>query len=176
MQRGVIDRLVLRLFDEHEARGSSGFEASWRGLLQAWNLLQFHHDTRVFSSELIPEGGDTIDHDLASQVAETPDAQSSGFGRDPDFEALLELATAEARPLVNAAYLAGLQWPEMSYEMPAANGCGPEADLAWPAVQLAILASSQLEDAPAFETAGWMVLVHPVDPDDLVKTLTEREG
>jgi hypothetical protein len=176
LQKGIVDRLVLRIFDEQEARESSDFEASWRGLLQTWNLLQFHDNTRVFSSELILESGALEQEGLLSEVAEKPDAQSTGSGSDPDFEALLDLATAEAKLLLQAVYDAGLQWPVMAYELPGETGCGPEADLAWPAVQVAVLAESQLEDAPAFETAGWMVMAYPVNPDDLIKTLREREG
>jgi hypothetical protein len=175
LRKGAVDRLVLRLFDEQEARESSDFEASWRGLLQTWNLLQFHDDTRVFSSELILERGELGEESWASEVAEKPDAPYTVAG-DSDLEELLEFATAAARPLLQAVHSAGLQSPAMAYELPIENGCGPEADLAWPTVQVAVLAESQLEDAPAFETAGWFVMVHPVDPNDLVKVIGERES
>ena len=176
LKKGVVDRLVLRLFDEQAAREDPGFEASWRTFLQAWNLLQFHDDVRVFSSELVPVNVKPAFSGGESLAAERPDDEATGSGIDPDLVELLDFATAAARPLVQAVYDAGLQWPKLDYQLPATSGCGPEADLAWPAARVAVLAERQLEDRPAFETAGWLVMTHPVTAGDLVETLKQRES
>ena len=54
--------------------------------------------------------------------------------------------------------------------------CGPEPELAWPELKVAVLAERQLEDRPAFESAGWHFFVHPVDPKSLVATLAGEGG
>ncbi len=176
LQKGKVDRWVLRIFDEKGAREDSGFESCWRSFLHAWNLLQFHQNVEVISSELLEQSPYVEAAQPEAQAAEAPDAAASGKGVDPEFLELLDLATVEARPLIQGVYDAGLPWPMLDYELPTTAGSGPEADLSWPELQVAVLAERQLEDLPVFEAAGWNVFKYPLDSDDLIRVLKDREG
>ncbi len=169
LQAGKLDemRLVMRLYDGADERAEEHFETSWRRLLQGWNVLQFHHRLSVTSSEALetypPHAGEA----RVSRVAETAAAHDDAG--DAELRELLELCTAEAAPLVSAAWQAGLPLPELDFQLETNSGrSGPEADLAWPGQKLVVLAASQVPDRNAFEQAGWNVLLHPVDPPELL--------
>ncbi len=167
---------MLRLFDEQGAREDETFEGSWRTFLHAWNLLQFHEGITVTSSELIAQYWQAYETMQPAKAAESPDQESSGKGIDPDFEALLNFATEASKPLLEGVYDAGLAWPELDYELPAdSSECGPAADLAWPALRVAVLAEAQLEDRGTFESQGWTVLTYPLEIEELVAVLRERD-
>jgi hypothetical protein len=173
---GQVERVVLRIFDEAVAREDTGFEASWRSFLHAWNLLQFHEGVTVTSSEVVAETSYTMPAPMEMAVAERPDDAAPGKGTDPDFAELIDLATSDARPLIQAVYDAGLPWPELDYELRVGDACGPQADLAWPSARVAVLAERQLEDRPAYESAGWTTFSYPVEADELIRALESRRG
>jgi DEAD/DEAH box helicase domain-containing protein len=166
--RGHVERFVLRLFDRQPDRQAAQFEAGWRKLLQAWNLLQFMDGLEVTSSER-----------LLDQVGEDADTSEAGPGPDlttqeptEHLSDLLQLVTAESKPLVAAVHAAGLPLPDVDYELPAPGpGVGPEPDLAWVDLKVAVLSFRQAVDKPVFESQDWHVFVHPFDDKEVVAYL-----
>ncbi|HVS12136.1 MAG TPA: DEAD/DEAH box helicase [Planctomycetota bacterium] len=172
-------RMVLRLFDHAEARSDGDFRRSWRAWLSDWNLLQFHPDLRVLSSEAMaggwgaPAGEEPREARPAAEAAEQADRAADEAAR---LRELLELATAEARPLIAAVAAADLPLPEVGFELQvgSASRARPEAELAWPEASVAVLAGGQVADRQAFERDGWLVLELPLEVEVLVEALGER--
>jgi DEAD/DEAH box helicase domain-containing protein len=169
---------LLRLFDEAEGRSAPEFETSWRSFLQAWNLVQFHDGVRVVSSECPPdvyeEAFAPTEAPLAAESAVGPVADAGPNSEDA-YESLLELATAASRALLLALRGRCLPAPQFDFELPGDPGrCGPQADLAWPELLVAILSEQQLEDQGAFERAGFLVWSHPVDVTAVTDELARR--
>ena len=48
--------------------------------------------------------------------------------------------------------------------------------MAWPEHRVAVLAERQLDDADAFDAAGWKVFSYPVNPATVVEELRLRTG
>lgn len=157
-------RLRLRLFDEAPARGDDEFEDCWRILLQVWNLLQFHGNVTVRSSEMmeiIPRVAPAVAASVAAEAAEAA-----------PWAKILDLVSTESAPLVRAIIDAGLPMPVVDFELEiGGQGCGPEPELAWPDRKIALIAARQDEDREHFEAAGWTVLAHPVELDQLIALL-----
>ncbi len=167
LRKGGADRarVLLRLFDEWEARSSSDFEQSWRTMLHAWNLLQFHDRTRVRSSELLEATP------LAAATAVETELATAADQPSPWSE-VADLVSSRSRSLLEAIQRAGLPMPSVDFELEVAGaGCGPEPELAWPDRKLALIADRQDEDRELFEAAGWRVVSHPVDADRLIALL-----
>lgn len=170
LKRGKVNQVLLRLFDEHMGRTDEDFESSWRSFFNAWNLLQFHGDTKVVSSELLEE-------EFVAVAAEDSPSYAAPEEADPVITELLDYATEEGRVVIKAVRVRGLQLPVDDFELQTAgSGCGPEAELAWPNEKIAILAERQLEDRATFQNAGWQVLQHPVDLEALFKLLNDAQG
>jgi DEAD/DEAH box helicase domain-containing protein len=168
LQAGKVERLTFRLFDEQDEREDAAFEGSWRSLLQAWNLMQFHAGTAVVSSEMIEQGNEyRVQEQPRQKVAETlePDLTS-------EFQDLLVWVSPQSRELLLVLVQDGLSLPTADVELPAAGGAvGPEADMAWPSEKVAVLVESQEPDRAAFEAAGWTVFTHPVVADELAEAV-----
>jgi len=183
LQAGRVDRILLRIFDDKSAREGRSFEASWRSFLQAWNLLQFHENVEVVSSELIAERPTYVEEPLPQAMsAEQPDSEYV-TGEDAVVAELLKYATEASQTLIRKVVEAKLPLPRDDFELETrGKGCGPEPELAWPDLKVATLAERQAEDQPAFESAGWTVLIQPADPDAVLSVLqselarTDSEG
>jgi DEAD/DEAH box helicase domain-containing protein len=164
--------LVLRLFDEWAARQDTRFEIDWRAFLQAWNLMQFHERVEIVSSEGIAVGYPPASEPAVPKVADT---EAEPLQDREDIAELMELATEQGRRIIAAVVDGGLPLPTLGYELQVGGrGTGPEPDLAWPELQLAILAERQRNDAKAFVDAGWAVLSYPVDTSAVVEELRRR--
>ena len=175
--KGEVDRILLRLFDEQDAREAPDFELNWRIFLHAWNLLQFHEGVEAISSEMIAHSTVySIEQNGGDKVAETPDFEY-GETNDEQLAQLLDLATGTSTPLILAVADAGLALPTDDFELTTAGaGCGPEPELAWPDIKVAVLSGRQAEDTAAFEAAGWTVLVQPVAIDSLIGALQQTSS
>ena len=173
LQKGRVERFLLRLFDDKGAREDSSFEASWRGFFQAWNLLQFSDGVEAVSSELIaqtPQPEAAVDQ---GQIV--VDKLRGELAEDRALAGLLEYATEASRRLILAVAEAGLPLPTEDFELPTeGSGCGPEAELAWPDQKVVMLAEQQAEDGSAFEAAGWSIMVRPVSQEWLLEALKAR--
>ena len=175
LKTGKVEWMVLRLFDDKNAREDRGFEASWRSFLQAWNLLQFHESVEVVSSELVADRSRFAEEPVVEALsAERADADYA-TGSDAAVGELLAFATEASKVLITAVAEADLPIPQDDFELETSGkGCGPEPELAWPGLKVAVLAERQAEDQPAFESAGWTVLVQPAEPDALISILKSR--
>jgi DEAD/DEAH box helicase domain-containing protein len=156
-------RVTLRLFDEAERRAQPDFEASWRALLRAWNLLQCGSmQVLVTSSERVGT------HE--PQVAPVPVAEVAEPAAD---ELDFELAAVEVRELLRAVRAAGLPSPTVGFELEDERGIiRAEAELVWPQAKVAVVLPDRDADRAALEAAGWRV----VDPDLGVRELAELLG
>jgi len=176
LRTGKIDRVLLRLFDDKAAREDRDFEHFWRGFLQAWNLLQFQEGVEVVSSELVAEGPPMYDTPVHEQAAAEESTDASVGEADSELTELLAYATEASRELILKVAEAELPLPRDDFELETAGkGCGPEPELAWPDLKVAVLGERQAEDQPAFEAAGWRVLLQPVDPETLLITLRNAQ-
>ncbi len=157
--------ITLRLFDEESARSSQDFEQDWRTFLQAWNLLQFHGRVMVLSSETIATG--YTPRPVEPALVEEGSTPEGDYGRA--LQGILDLATAASRPLIEAIAAENLPLPTLDFELETDGlGIGPEPELSWPQLRIAVLADRQLEDVAAFEQAGWRVFTHPVVSEELL--------
>lgn len=120
----------------------------------------------------VPPAGDRVANPRAA-------APFPGDGLVPSARAaalaeILRISTVASRPILRAVSDAGLELPELDFELPGAGGrVGPQADLAWPARRVAVLSARQAEDRPAFERSGWAVCVQPVDVSEVLTLLKD---
>jgi DEAD/DEAH box helicase domain-containing protein len=93
--------------------------------------------------------------------------------------ALIELADGTLRGVVEEVAAAGCLLPEPGYELASEEGeVVATAELAWPAVRVAVLLEAESAHQAEFETRGWRALpAREVveDPATLV-SLLPREG
>ena len=179
--RGI--RIVVRLFDEHEGRQASGFELDWRRFLQAWNLLQFHDSVEFLSSERIAEGYERSavpDRTVAGEPPFVDDGAGDQLPAESDkLSELLEFSTEAAQSVIQAVAEAGGPLPAIDFELVDAGAAsvgrvGPEPELAWPDLKIAVLFGRQLADRPAFEGAGWTIFTYPINAEALINALEEQ--
>jgi DEAD/DEAH box helicase domain-containing protein len=178
LQAGNIDAasVVLRLDDSSQNREANDFEAYWRSFLQAWNLLQFRDNVEVQTSERIRFAEDLGDADLGFQVAaetELPDYADT----DAVLLELMEYSPETVKPFLQYAASRGLSLPTIDFELDLGDGrCGPQPELAWPSLKIAVLADNQIEDAEALEARSWAVFRHPIDNEAIAGEVRARSA
>jgi DEAD/DEAH box helicase domain-containing protein len=153
-------RLTLRLSDDADARKQPQFEGTWRALLQAWNLLQFHHGVSILTTDLVRD----------SQLPSLPTLQRTDRAPQPSIAADAEDPALTLQPLLDAQIFAlvrsivdrGAPLPQVGYELLVDTRVAAEAELAWPDHHVALLLEHQSEGTEAFQRAGWTV----VDADE----------
>ena len=160
VERGDPDAaaVVLHLRDDPASRGRDGYRRVWNGVLRSFALLQFlpgaWWTTRTgVERGLYPE----FPPPAGAAPAEAADAETDppAAGREEEAAALADPAT---RPLLAALSARGAPAPEVGFELPDDRGAVlAEAELAWPAAQVAVLLADRETDAAAFRTAGWQV-------------------
>ncbi len=178
LQSGSIDAasVVLRLDDSTHNREANEFEASWRSFLHAWNLLQFRGDLEVQTSERI-RFGDDVEYADAEILGAGDIAASEYACADAELSELLEYSPESVKPFLQYLAEEGLKLPTIDYELDIGSGrCGPEPELAWPDLKIAVLAENQIEDAGEFETQGWMVFSHPIVNDAIANEIRLRHA
>ena len=177
LQSADIDsaNVVMRLDDSATNRRANDFEISWRAFLQAWNLLQFRGNVQLQTSERIRHGGDEIvaATDKISRAAEPRPEKI--VAEKPELAELLKYSAESVKPFLQHLASIGLSLPVLDFELDIGTGrCGPEPELSWPDLKIAILADNQLEDQPVFEGQGWKVFVHTLDNDALADEIRLR--
>ena len=93
----------------------------------------------------------------------------------PGLSDLLEYSPESVSPFLH--YLAGaaLDLPTIEFELETGSDrCGPEPELAWPELKIAVLADNQIEDVGAFETQGWKVFSHPIAIEEIADEIRLR--
>ena len=159
--------VALHLHDDPASRGRAGYRRVWNGALRLFTLLQFlpgaWWTTRQGAARgLYPEFPPPAEAP-ASPAAPAPPA--GGWRR------AVELAAPEVHALLEALSVRGAPEPEVGFELAGAGGAvAAEAELGWPAHEVAVLLPGREADAAAFAAAGWRVLA--ADADNLVEVLT----
>lgn len=171
VERGDPDAaaVVLHLRDDPASRGRDGYRRVWNGVLRLFALLQFLPGAwwttrtgveRGLYPEFPPPAGAAAGPAAAGDGSGTGPSAAGGTGppaADREEEAAA-LAAPAARPLLAALSARGAPVPEVGFELADDRGAVlAEAELAWPASQVAVLLPGRETDAAAFEAAGWQV-------------------
>jgi len=152
-------RLALFLDDREEME-----EPDWRAFLRAMNIFQFIEGVSFFTSS----GVESDEYGMLKPVGETstvPGRILAGDEEDDRLwkEALDLLLDPEGLESV-FAQLQEKKWPApvVGYDFPGDGGTVlAQAEVAWPMKKIALLSKYGMEDASAFDSAGWRVL--PLD-------------
>ena len=174
--------VALHLHDDPASRGRAGYRRVWNGVLRLFTLLQFlpgaWWTTRVgVERSVYPEFAPAAGIAAGAEPASDPPAG--------EWQEAVGLAAPEVRALLGALSARGAPEPEVGFELADAGGAVlAQAELGWPAHEVAVLLPGQEADAAAFAAAGWQVLA--AGADNLVEALggvfadggvqTESEG
>lgn len=158
-------RMLVRLFDEAEARTAPDFEPSWRAFLQCWNLLQFLPGCRVQTSEAVQMEEEVAPTESRPVHTATMAAEPATLGDDLDL-----ILDTEAQAIARQLVARGAKPPVAGFELLDGDAVAGMAELAWPEAMVAVLLTSQQQDRHAFEKAGWRIV--PLDFVALAKALS----
>jgi DEAD/DEAH box helicase domain-containing protein len=147
-------RAVIRLFDEAPARAREDFRVSWRAVLVAWNVLQFHGPVAVISSE----------QDRAAQRAERLRDGAPAVGADQRWDTVFELVDASCETLARALCAARVDCPVVGEDIMRGSRVVATGELVWNDARVVVT----LEGAPL---EGWTVFAPTATSDDVVAAL-----
>ena len=160
--------VVVHLHDDQASRQSDGYRRVWNGVLRLFTLLQFlpgaWWTTRVgVERGIYPEFPTPSESPIPPQPA-------SGLSAG-DWQDAIELAAPEVHDLLRELSVRGAPVPEVGFELVGTGGAIlAEAELAWPAHEIAVLLADHVEQVAAFEQAGWRVFM--TGAGDLAQVLT----
>jgi DEAD/DEAH box helicase domain-containing protein len=141
---------TFRLCEESAEGDVSRFKRAWRTYWRLMNQLQFSDRLEIVSSLGLQEGR------YGHLLEETLDLRGRQAPVNTMMAAMMDLASPDVRPLIEALGAKGLKPPEVGYEL-----IGPgveieaEAELAWPQLKLAVLTAGQIVTRDRFVEAGW---------------------
>ncbi len=147
--------VVVHLHDDKASRESDGYRRVWNGVLRLFTLLQFLPGawwmTRVgVERDVYPEFPPAPEAPAAAGPAEELSAE--------DWKNAVELAAPEVHALLGELSTRGAPVPEVGFELLDTRGAVlAEAELGWPAYEVAVLLPDQKVHATAFERARWRV-------------------
>jgi len=150
-----MDRLVscFRLEDTSAKDDPVVWKRTWREYLRLMNLLQFVDGVDFVSANGLREQayGSLLDESvLLGQTQSMPEQVGS----------LLELVDDAARPLLVIAVESGAPMPEPGFELATDEGeIVATAELAWPALRVAVLLERESAERQQFESCGWRVFL-----------------
>jgi DEAD/DEAH box helicase domain-containing protein len=149
---------ILRIEDRQEQRQSKGFKDRWRKGLQTANLLQFLPGFEWISAEAI---------ETQAPVPVPPAPAAKPAEEDPLAE-LLVYCDLRCHDLLRAVVARGCAVPQIGFELQDEQGrvCA-EAELAWPARQVAVVLPERGTAAEIFRGQGWSVFDPTASPDEL---------
>ena len=153
--------VVVHLHDDKASRESNGYRRVWNGVLRLFTRLQFlpgaWWTTRV-----------GVERDVYPEFPPVPEAPAAaiparGLSAE-DWKNAIELAAPEVHLLLGELSARGAPVPEVGFELLDARGAVlAEAELGWPAYELAVLLPDQESHATAFERARWRVFTSGAD-------------
>ena len=169
VERGDPDAaaVVLHLHDDKANRESNGYRRVWNGVLRLFTLLQFlpgaWWTTRVgVERDVYPEFPPAPEAPAAAEPAEGLSAK--------DWKHAVELAAPEVHLLLGELSARGAPVPEVGFELLDTRGAVlAEAELGWPAHEIAVLLPDQKAHVAAFERARWRVFTS--EADDLAESV-----
>ena len=147
--------VVLHLHDDKASRESNGYRRVWNGVLRLFTLLQFlpgaWWTTRVgVERGIYPEFPPVPASPGVTEPASGPSAEK--------WKNVIGLADREVHGLLGELSARGAPVPEVGFELLDTRGAVlAEAELGWPAHEIAVLLPDQTAHVAAFERAGWRV-------------------
>ncbi len=162
-------RVTLRLFDEREGREDEDFEQSWRTLLHAWNLLQFHEHIEVLTSEqiqLIPDPGQRAGRSRRRVSNVPPPTVSSDpkQTRRVELAELFDLVDESCIPAVEVCRDHSLPLPVAGLDIEANGRVVCTVELGWPDLKAAVVMIGEEQVQAQCEKLGWKVAIAPKEP------------
>ncbi|MBW1895602.1 MAG: DUF1998 domain-containing protein, partial [Deltaproteobacteria bacterium] len=158
-------KLTARLFDDPDiAADTKEFKASWNGFIRLFNFLQFLPQARFVTTQGLIQG--LYEHLPEMTVPFTaPHAQE-----DDTVSEILAMTDPVLHHVVSAVYQSGKLLPEPGYELSRENGeVLATAELAWPAVNIAILLPTEASATSLFVSRKWVLF----QQQDLAEQLDE---
>ena len=150
---------VAHLHDDEASRASRDYRRVWNGALRLFNLLQFLPGawwaTRVgVERGIYPEFAPASDGPVAPGSVQPAEGWKDAIG----------LAAPELHALLGDLSTRGAPVPEVGFELSGNEGAVlAEAELAWPAQNVAVLLPDQEVHVAPFEQAGWQVVTSSAD-------------
>ena len=158
------------ILDEQAAGDAEELHRGWRRWLQLANAMQFlpgmlmvtasgldAHDYEAFAT-----GAATRPITGTVPAAAMGTAAIGSFGQEAAlaaWEDALERVLSALRPGLHELALAGVELPELGYELADAKGeVLADCELAWVAPKRVVLRDDQLDLRDAWEAAGWQVV------------------
>ena len=153
--------IALHLHDDEASCESANYRRTWNAVLRLFTLLQFlpgaWWTTRVgVERDIYPEFAPA----QIGSVAPQPDVgPTSG-----EWEDAVALAAPVVRALMTALSNRGVPAPEVGFELLGSRGAVlAQAELGWPAHEVAVLIPDQETHVGAFKGAGWQVFMSGAD-------------
>ena len=147
--------VVVHLHDDKASREGSGYRRVWNGVLRLFNLLQFlpgaWWTTRV-----------GVEHGIYPEFAPAPVSRPaiapiSDLSID-DWKEVIELASPDVHGLLAQLSARGAPVPEAGFELLDSRGAVlADAELGWPAQEVAVLLPGHKAHDAVFTEAGWQV-------------------
>ena len=147
--------VVVHLHDDKASRESDGYRRVWNGLLRLFTLFQFlpgsWWTTRVgVERGIYPEFPPVPAGTNVTEPASGPSAEAWKY--------VIGLADRAVHGLLGELSARGASVPEVGFELLDARGAVlAEAELGWPAHEVAVLLPDQETQRDAFKRAGWQV-------------------
>ncbi len=147
--------VALHLHDDKASRENNGYRRVWNGVLRLFTLLQFlpgaWWTTRVgMERDVYPEFAPVPEIPEAAEPLSGPSAE--------EWKDVIGLSDPAVHGLLEELSACGTPVPEVGFELLDSRGAVlAEAELGWPAHEVAVLLPEQTVHVSAFERAGWRV-------------------
>ena len=147
--------VVVHLHDDKASRESDGYRRVWNGVLRLFTLLQFLPGSWWATRVGVERG---IYPEFPPAPASPGEAETTSGPSADDWKDVIGLADPEVHGLLGALSSRGVPQPEVGFELLDGRGAVlAEAELGWPAHQVAVLLPDQETQVPGFQQAGWRV-------------------
>ena len=160
--------VVAHLHDDKASRESNGYRRVWNGVLRLFTLLQFLPGA-WWTTRVGVEGG------IYPEFPPAPEAPAAagppeGLSAE-DWKHAVELADPEVHLLLGELSARGAPVPEVGFELLDTRGAVlAEAELGWPAHEIAVLLPDQDVHVAEFQRARWRVF--PSSASDFAEAVT----
>jgi DEAD/DEAH box helicase domain-containing protein len=146
----------LLTLDDETISDESALHLTWRRWLALFNTVQTLPGL-VMTTQSAIAGGDLVELEPAAHKA--PAASEQGAAQAAAWKDAIDSALAVVQDGLRQLAAAGAIPPTVGYEHVDEHGeIVAEAELAWPAQQVAVMLAHQLEFAPFWAEAGWTAI------------------
>ncbi len=149
--------VVVYLHDDKASRESNGYRRVWNGVLRLFTLLQFLPGT-WWTTRVGVQG--SIYPEFAPAPASPGETEPTSGPSAEEWKDVIGLADREVHGLLGELSARGAPVPEVGFELLNPRGAVlAEAELGWPAHEVAMLLPIQETQRDTFERAGWQVFM-----------------